>query len=400
VCLDCGLVVERLYGGGGGGAAGGQILRGGGGGGDLSRPPPLDDEEYRARRTARERVAVLVTRYLTPFGLDNEVTIELVLANYARIYGERRTVQKSDFKERVAIAFSVCNVMARQHTPRPPQYVARLCDVPVRSVLAVCSSLSIGPEERRRLRREDYELEETAPEDYVDVVCAHLGVPFKTATDVRSVAERARWILHGRHPTVIAAAAARLVFEQEALDERLTGSFCELLDCSERTVQHAVDRLYPRILGCPRPRRRRRQQHGETAGRRRRGSGAEGPAHGGSHGAGGAGGVGSARRWRGERQQQQQQRREQREQAREPDGRDAQADAEDPAQDARPAALALPDEGRAVGAGRAEEPAALQASRGAPARGGPYGEVLRAIAEVFETCRRREPEAAAEAVHR
>jgi transcription initiation factor TFIIIB Brf1 subunit/transcription initiation factor TFIIB len=232
VCLECGLVLDRLVGVGGGG--GPWRIHGGG---DVDRLPPPPPQAPRC--PTGEQLALDV---LAVFHLDNQHVAERVLENYRIVYGgraARRGFRKCEFKRRVAVAFSICNTLARLSVPRPPSYVARLCEVPTRPLLNLPLHLRLSAEDLASLRREDYELAETKPQDYVDVACSHLGIPFSKAGEARCGAEEAEWVLHGRQPTVIAAAAIlRALGPEEA--ERRCESVCEAFDCRRRTVTAAL----------------------------------------------------------------------------------------------------------------------------------------------------------------
>jgi hypothetical protein len=233
--VDCGVVVERIVGTLGGGA-GGPVLRGGAG---EETPPPY----IRSGEWAGERLALAV---LAVLGVDNQHVSERVLQNYARVYGSRGPrpgFRKCDFKRRVAVAFSVCNTLARLHMPRPPSYVTRLCDLPTtRPLLNLPFHLRLERGELDALRREDYELRDGRPQEYVDTACSHLGIPFSAAGEAVSEAERAEWVLHGRHPTVLAAAAIQRVLGRRGeLGEARRAELCHAFDCRQRTVDRVLE---------------------------------------------------------------------------------------------------------------------------------------------------------------
>ena len=251
VCMDCGLVLDRLLGGGGGGQ------RTGGGGGWYENVSGHRDAETFCTTTLlsreeRERMRVrdTIVRCLSNFQMDTEEVVRLALENYWKIYGGRKSgkagFRKDGDKERVAIAFSVCNTLARQGIPRPPGYVASVCGMPPEEhskLLKIPSVLALGKEELRQLRRSDYELQESEAEDYIDILCAILGVPFHFAGRIRSTAERITWYLHGRLPTVLAAASMQLELGRAGhlREDRVSAkTICELLDCKQKTVSGAI----------------------------------------------------------------------------------------------------------------------------------------------------------------
>jgi hypothetical protein len=189
----------------------------------------------------KENIRDIFTRYLSLFSLDNESTINECINNYAKIYGARKIIRKNSYKNNLAIAFSICNTLAKEHTPRPPHYIAQLCNVPTKAMLNIVSALSITPEEKSTLKKEDYELQETCPEEYIDVICAHLGIPFHIASEGRETVNKSQRILFGRYPTVIAAASLEFVLRQKSCGS--LQRICELLGCKEKTVEQAIDKL-------------------------------------------------------------------------------------------------------------------------------------------------------------
>ncbi len=248
VCMDCGLVLDRLLGGSGGGQ------RIGGGGGwyeNVSRhqeaDPPLPDffwlpPEERERRRSWESIL----HCLSVFHMDTEEVARLALENYWKIYGGRQSgkggFRKNQDKETLAIAFSICNTLAREGIPRPPNYVADVCGVSKEDrskLLKIPSALALGKEELQQLRKCDYELKESEAEDYIDTLCSILGVPFHLAGKIRTTAQKATWLLHGRLPTVLAAASMQLELRRAGLlvSER---KICELLDCKQKSVSRAI----------------------------------------------------------------------------------------------------------------------------------------------------------------
>jgi transcription initiation factor TFIIIB Brf1 subunit/transcription initiation factor TFIIB len=193
---------------------------------------------------ARDRIV----SYLELFHLDNEHVVESVVESYEKIYGargEKNRFRKSDYKERIAIAFSICNVLAKENMPRPPHYVARVCEVPCRPLLNMIKEMHLTPEELVRLKREDYELQDSPPQDYIDVVCSQINIPFATASQMRRAAEELQWTLHGRYPTVIAATAMQLVLRKRGELERGFASvdICEALGCGQKAIDQAIAAL-------------------------------------------------------------------------------------------------------------------------------------------------------------
>ncbi len=256
VCMDCGLVLDRLIGYHSGG--GGRMMWRGNVSGRMEeeeeeegRPlfPFVDLSQLSAEERRRRRARESIISYLSVFHMDSEEVVNAVLQNYWKIYGGRENgrkgFRKNDYKERVALGFSICNTLAREGIPRPPDYIARLCNVNRRAFLNLPSILALDSEELGRLRRRDYELKESEAEDYIDTLCSFLGVPFHLAGRIVETARKATEALHGCYPTVLAAASMQLELQREGLLEtRVRGrDICELLQCQQKTVAKAIARF-------------------------------------------------------------------------------------------------------------------------------------------------------------
>lgn len=266
MCVDCGLVLERIVGGmcaGGGGGL--RHLRGSGGGGAggveegeelgeeaaaltcMPPPPPvmmmttaMGGDEGDKRLELRDILSV--------FHLDNAYLLELVLHNYNRVYGRRAPradFKKTRCKERVAMAFSICNVLARERMPRPVHYVAGLCGLhSARPLLNLSKTLNFNLRDLFRLDACEYELTESSPSDYVGVLCADLGVSFAVAGKIRDVLDTSYWCFYGRRPTLIAAAAAQMVLQDLGqLTARRAADICVALACQQKAVSEGVRRF-------------------------------------------------------------------------------------------------------------------------------------------------------------
>ena len=190
---------------------------------------------------------MLLLSVLSVFHLDSRQVVEQALENYCRVYGRREKLKRdNDLRRRTAVAFSVSNTLARLGIPRPPKYVAQLCEVPVRRLLHLQQSLGLSSEERSLLRSEECELGETTPQQYVDAACAQLGIPFSRAGEATAEAERVEWALQARKPTVLAATAIQLVLSQNGeLSEGRKLQLCDLFNCRQNTVQRALSQ-WPR----------------------------------------------------------------------------------------------------------------------------------------------------------
>lgn len=247
--MGCGLVLDRLIGGAPGGG-GGRVRTRGEGDRDLPAAEVASCQRERRERTAREEIA----EYSALFHLDNGSFVEKVFANYQRIYGGRKersgrekggAFRKTEYKHRVAMAFSLCNVMAKEGTPRPVTYITELCQVDsVQPLLDLKKSLNLSKLERDGMEQSDFELTSPTPQDYVDVLCAYLGVPFKVAGDIRTMVEKVEWLLYGRHPTVITAAVTHHVLRNLGwLTPQLSAHICLHLNVHLRAVKSAMAEL-------------------------------------------------------------------------------------------------------------------------------------------------------------
>ena len=254
VCMECGLVLEQILGHGGER----ERVRGanpdewsGGGEGNVCY---VAGERLSAARVRRERTKETVLRpILAPFHLDNDYVLERVCDNYEKIYGgrpARKGFKKTIFKKQVAVAFSIINTLSRLHMPRPVEDVLLVCGVRdeksnSRALLDVVKTLNLSEQELAGLNEEDYELADADPEDYVDVICAQLCIPFAVASTIHEIIAEARWMLYGHFPTVIIAAAIQQAVAKrphlaaEAPPQRV----CQLLNCRQETV----NRLLPKI---------------------------------------------------------------------------------------------------------------------------------------------------------
>lgn len=256
VCADCGLVLDVVLGGYPGREGGGQIWRKRGGRREESPPPPppppprtVTSRRLRRRRrrlqhytppppppSARDEIR----GYLDQFNLDNEFVLQRVLHNYEKIYGNRTVkpgFRKTEYKHRTALAFSLCNVLSREKMPRPIQYIVELFGLDTsRALLDIPRALNFGAEEHRALPLRQYELQDSYPQDYIDVLCAHLRLPFKIATAAREKSEEVRWKFYGHHPTVIAGAALQEVLASTPHSSELDREICLGLGCQQKAV--------------------------------------------------------------------------------------------------------------------------------------------------------------------
>ncbi len=166
---------------------------------------------------------------------------------YWKIYGGRpeapsKGFRRSRHKERVAVAFAVCNTLAEEGMPRPVRYVTELCGLTsALPLLHLTKSLRLGEDEISGMTPSEHTLLEPSPQEYVDTFCAHLGIPFHVAGLIRERVGRLQWELFGRSPSVLVAAAATAVLrELGELSPERSRTLCSELDCSPETVEHCL----------------------------------------------------------------------------------------------------------------------------------------------------------------
>lgn len=192
--------------------------------------------------------------YLSVFQLDNNYVLNDALDIYDKIYGRRQTgkngFRKSEYKERIAIAFSICNALIKQHAPRPPRYIAQICDIPTSALLNVQSKMSLNLEESPQLRKSDWKLQEIEAQDYIDPLCAELNIPFHIGTIIRATAEKGQSLLPGCYPTVIAATAIQLELNRKNLlgkNHISPATICSLLHCQQKSVNRIIHSLHQHV---------------------------------------------------------------------------------------------------------------------------------------------------------
>ena len=191
----------------------------------------------------------LISTVLCYLHMDTQCLLEQVMRNYNLIYGcrkEGRGFRKCEKKARVAAAFAIANTLARERIPRPTSFISRLCGLEREgSLLDLPAALKMRDEELQALSPEDYELHHSPPSEFVDVVCAHLGIPFHISSAVREQTEKVEWAMYDRSPTTIVAAMI-----QKILTERrgrmcpvLAARLCQQLECAQSSVDSALEDL-------------------------------------------------------------------------------------------------------------------------------------------------------------
>ena len=243
VCVECGLVLEQIL----------------GHGGERERfYTRCDDDNVVSVSSSsstpslhmRERhKRLLFEPILALFHLDNDFVLEHVVDNYEKIYGgrqARRGFKKTEEKQKLAVAFSILNALSRLHMPRPVEDVMVMCGVLPqknnrRKLLDIKKTLDLSGEEVAQLRPEDYELQDADPEDYLDVACIHLGIPFAVASEIHLLIAKAKWKLYGKKPTIInAAAILHTIRQRDNLQHVDEHEVCRLMNVTRSAVEKTI----------------------------------------------------------------------------------------------------------------------------------------------------------------
>lgn len=211
----------------------------------------------------------LIERVLIACGVEeNEGLRRRIEKKYNLLYRDRSRpgFRKTELRARAAAAFCVMHALIEEKTPRPPDSIALAFGLERNKRLLNASDLlDLSSEEKASMKESDYTLPRIRPEDYVDVICSLLGIPFAAAGRMRTAAEKAEWIFSDRMPTTVCAAVMIGTLRREG---RSTGEterdICELLapavkvirrssssSSSKATVERLLfemDRRYPDIF--------------------------------------------------------------------------------------------------------------------------------------------------------
>ena len=213
--------------------------------------------------------SVEIRDVLAQLGLENEQIACGAEHNFKRIYGDRASgkgLRKTEVKEKAAIAFSVANTLIREGVPRPLEDVAAASGFEggQRPLLDIVKYIPISKEERKKLKEWEFTIsDETGPSDYVDVVCANLNIPFKTATQVHNLISDCDLDITGKNPLIVLAALLIQVLEDERGGEEvppeLVGKICSITRCQYRSLHEVKCWIKDR-------QRRQQQQQQQTWG--------------------------------------------------------------------------------------------------------------------------------------
>lgn len=204
----------------------------------------------RPKAAVRENGGILGLRWIeyvmSQLALNSDYLMPRVLDNFAKIYSDRPSLRKTDEKMKYAVAFSVLNVSARECMPRPPQYVLRLCNLDednMRPLLSIDRTLLFTTDELRRVPSEYYTLAASSPEDYIDTVCALLGLRYVWATEMYELAADAAERYPDKKPTAVAAACAQAVLDRHLGENGVPfhkKQICDLLDVNQDSIKNLV----------------------------------------------------------------------------------------------------------------------------------------------------------------
>lgn len=241
MCMECGLVLEQLYGGGGGG----ERWRGGV---SSYATPPKTLNPWEGGKEKEEITLEYVFVLLGTFHMDTDDTAYRVWELFKKIYKsrqERLGFRKTTFKAKVAVAFCLCNTLAHEHSPRPIESITTLIGLDsVKPLLDIPKSLNLSPCELESLRKHEYELIDPSPQEYIDTICAHLNISFSIAGQIRQKVEQVEWLLYGKQPTVIAAAGMQSFLSATGhLEGNMAKDICALLGCQQKAVNAALSRI-------------------------------------------------------------------------------------------------------------------------------------------------------------
>lgn len=144
---------------------------------------------------------------------------------------------------RLACAFSIAQVLARHHTPRPPDHIAKICGLPGgRELLRIDKVLKLTEEEKERLGKENFELMVEEPEDYIEPLAVIARIKFCFWSQMYNLACAVKWKLAGKKPRTIAAACMFFVMDKENfLQKDYYETFiCQQLGVDRRSVKDTV----------------------------------------------------------------------------------------------------------------------------------------------------------------
>ncbi len=198
-----------------------------------------ESREQRLERLRRQK-QLHVLPILALFHMDNDNLAVQVVELYDKIYGRRLIrpgFRKTIHKHRVALAFAINNVLAKNACPRPALDIARAVGLTCsRPLLNIPVALNLASEELQQLDDDEVILRDPPPSVFVDTVCAMLNIDFAYASRVVELLEKHEWKYYGRHPMNVVAAGIKIILREEGLlrpdpdqiDKEFQSMYCNL----------------------------------------------------------------------------------------------------------------------------------------------------------------------------
>ncbi len=252
MCVECGLVVQSplLTWMSGSGrfrsvpASGGKTVWG------LQSSPveeiyssSFDDVEKEKDERRRSKIREV----LSVFFLDNENTVEKVLSNYKTLYCNRqprRGFKKTEAKDRLALAVSICRQITLNGAARLPSEIATVCGVERTSdLLNADKILNLNREERLENK---HKFIDAKPEDYARLITANLELPRRMGRVAERFIKAVKLKKHicGKKPQFIAGGIifsllVRLGWQSDHVCKILT----EYIDCTKSSILNISQKL-------------------------------------------------------------------------------------------------------------------------------------------------------------
>lgn len=195
-----------------------------------------DDVEKEKDERRRSKIRDI----LSVFFLDNENTVEKVLSNYKTLYcdrQQRRGFKKTEAKDRLALAVSICRQITLNGAARLPSEVATVCGVERSSdLLNADKILNLNKEERMKNK---HKFIDAKPEDYARLITANLELPRRMGRVAERFIKAVKLKKHicGKKPQFIAGGViysllVRLGWQADHTCKILT----EYIDCTKSSI--------------------------------------------------------------------------------------------------------------------------------------------------------------------
>ncbi len=204
---------------------------------------PYDDVE----REKDERRRSKIRDVLSIFHLDNENTVEKVLNNYKTLYCDRqprRGFKKTETKDRLALAVSICRQITMNGSARMPSEIADVCGVERASdLLNADKILNLNREE---MRKGAHRFIDAKPEDYARLITANLELPRRLGRVAERFIKAVKMKRHlcGKKPQFIAGGVIHSLLVRVGWHTDLA---CKMLiryiDCSKNSILNISHKL-------------------------------------------------------------------------------------------------------------------------------------------------------------